>query len=233
MIKLSDYLDYLNSEIIQARKKADEYAVKVAKEYAKNDYLKYFKVPRYSMPNVKMDIPLKIADIDSETKFSFNSSKEELLKNINENIVKTNKAKNLKIPVVTESQINKPAFNALLTNLEKNSKEKEIKNTNEIKTEVKKINFSNYVKVLNVGKFRVQDGNEDEVMKQILAESVMKNYKISSSALNKIMVDPNTTSAEDKDKIFINLHVEMEEEGIRIVELQDKTGKTIEEIIFE
>ena len=67
MIKLSDYLDYLNNEIIQARKKADENAVMIAKEYAKHEYLKFFKVPRYSLPSVKMDIPIKITDIDADS----------------------------------------------------------------------------------------------------------------------------------------------------------------------
>ena len=71
MVKLSDYLDYLNTEIIQARKAADEYAVKIAKEYADHEYLKYFKVPRYTMQTIKMDIPLKITDIDADSKFNF------------------------------------------------------------------------------------------------------------------------------------------------------------------
>ncbi|MDQ0591720.1 hypothetical protein QFZ37_000089 [Chryseobacterium ginsenosidimutans] len=42
MIKLSDYLNYLNNEIIQARKKADENAIEIAKEYAQHEYLRFF-----------------------------------------------------------------------------------------------------------------------------------------------------------------------------------------------
>ena len=60
MIKLSDYMDYLNEEIVLARKKADQQAILVAKEYAKDPYLKYFRVPRFTMPSVKMSIPIKI-----------------------------------------------------------------------------------------------------------------------------------------------------------------------------
>ena len=70
-------------------------------------------------------------------------------------------------------------------------------------------------------------------MNRILSETIRNNYSLVSTKLNDIYIDPNTTGAEDKDKLFINLHIEMEEEGIRIQTFQDKDGKTIEEIIFE
>ncbi|MEF9479637.1 hypothetical protein OWR28_19590 [Chryseobacterium sp. 1B4] len=54
-----------------------------------------------------------------------------------------------------------------------------------------------------------------------------------NAKLNNIYIDPNTSAAEDKDKLFINLHVEMEEEGIRIVSYKDKDGNEIEQITFE
>ena len=66
-MKLSEYLDYLNREVIQARKRADEQAVEMAKVYAKDPYLKFFRVPRFSMPAVKFDIPIKIDDLEMET----------------------------------------------------------------------------------------------------------------------------------------------------------------------
>ena len=65
MIKLSDYLNYINNEIIQTRKKADENAILIAKEYANHEYLKYFKAPRYVSINIQMDIPLKFKNIDT------------------------------------------------------------------------------------------------------------------------------------------------------------------------
>ncbi|MEF9479639.1 hypothetical protein OWR28_19600 [Chryseobacterium sp. 1B4] len=93
MIKLSDYLDYLNNEIIQARKKADENAVLIAKEYARHEYLKYFKVPRYALPSVKMDIPIKITDIDSDSKYNFKLNQDQFVTEINERIRLVNKEK--------------------------------------------------------------------------------------------------------------------------------------------
>lgn len=53
-----------------------------------------------------------------------------------------------------------------------------------------------------------------------------------TTKLNDLFIDPKTSGAVDKDKLFINLHIEMEE-GIRLVTFTDKNGKTVEEIIFE
>ncbi|MFC3160580.1 hypothetical protein ACFOEQ_20805 [Chryseobacterium arachidis] len=68
---------------------------------------------------------------------------------------------------------------------------------------------------------------------QVIYRDVLNRYTLINSKLNNIYIDPNTNSAEDKDKLFINLHVEMEEEGIRIVSYTDKDGKTVEQITFE
>ncbi|MFC3160579.1 hypothetical protein ACFOEQ_20800 [Chryseobacterium arachidis] len=103
MIKLSDYLDYLNNEIIQARKKADENAVMIAKEYAQHEYLKYFKVPRYSLPSVKMDIPIKITDIDSDADRNFKLDETKFVQDVNERILLINKQKQFNIqPISTK-----------------------------------------------------------------------------------------------------------------------------------
>src|SRR5690606_17563539 len=41
------------------------------------------------------------------------------------------------------------------------------------------------------------------------------------------------TKESDKEKLFINLQVELVEEGLRIVNLKDENGKEFEEIVFE
>lgn len=65
-------------------------------------------------------------------------------------------------------------------------------------------------------------------------DEALKPFILSGTiSLNDIYIDPNTSGTEDKDKLFINLHIEMEEEGLRIKTFTDKNGQTIEEIIFE
>lgn len=232
MIKLSDYLDYLNNEIIQARKKADENAVLIAKEYARHEYLKYFKVPRYALPSVKMDIPIKITDIDSSSKYNFKLDQDQFVSEMNERIRLANKEKKLNIPEITKKQIQTEEIKSLFRKLENNDQKFGKLPANE----VLKLDLRNKIKFLNSGIFRPQDGTaEEEIdeMKEIFSKILLNKYTLVNAKLNNIYIDPNTSAAEDKDKLFINLHVEMEEEGIRIVSYKDKDGKEIEQITFE
>ncbi|MDO3426843.1 hypothetical protein QWT87_18355 [Chryseobacterium sp. APV1] len=232
MIKLSDYLDYLNNEIIQARKKADENAVMIAKEYAKHEYLKFFKVPRYSLPSVKMDIPIKITDIDADSKYNFKYSEDQLVEDVNKKIRLVNKEKNLNMTEISKKQLQTKEFTSLFKALETGDQ----KFGKKPSVELLKVDLRQNVKSLNSGIFRVQEGNgEAEVneMKEIFTSALLNRFSLVNSKINNIYIDPNTNSAEDKDKLFVNLHVEMEDEGIRIVSFKDKDGKEVEQIIFE
>lgn len=232
MIKLSDYLDYLNNEIIQARKKADENAVLIAKEYARHEYLKFFKVPRYALPSVKMDIPIKITDIDSAPKYNFKLDQNQFVTELNERIRLVNKEKRMNIPQITIKQIQTEEFKTLFSKLEKNDQKFGKLPANE----VLKLDLRNKIHLLNSGIFRPQDGTTEEEtdeLKDIFSKVLRNKYTLVNAKLNNIYIDPNTSAAEDKDKLFINLHVEMEEEGIRIVSYKDKDGNEIEQITFE
>lgn len=234
MIKLSDYLNYLNKEIIQARKLADENAVLVAKEYAKHQYLKFFKVPRYSIPSIKMDIPLKITDIDSLGKYDFKFNETELLDELNTKIELTNNEKKLKIPLVRKEQLQNTEFKSLFTKLET----KDQKFVKSFSSEIRKIDLMPQIKSLNLKIFRPTEAtteNESLELKKIFSDVLASKFTLVSSQLKNIFIDPNTSTSADlnKDKLFVNLHVEMEEEGIRIAQLKDKDGNMIEEITFE
>lgn len=232
MIKLSDYLDYLNNEIIQARKKADENAVLIAKEYARHEYLKYFKVPRYALPSVKMDIPIKITDIDSDSKYNFKLNQDQFVTELNERIRLVNKEKRMNISEISKRQLQTEEFKTLFSNLEKNDQKFGKLPANE----VLKLDLRKKVQLLNSGIFRPQDGTTEEEtdeLKEIFSKVLLNKYTLVNAKLNNIYIDPNTSAAEDKDKLFINLHVEMEEEGIRIVSYKDKDGNEIEQITFE
>lgn len=232
MIKLSDYLDYLNAEIIQARKAADENAVLVAKEYAKHEYLKYFKVPRYAMRTVKMDIPIKITDINADSKYNFKNEPQVFLKDVNDKIRAVNLTKNLNITPLTQKDLEKKDVVDLFKKLETKD-QRFVKN---VGTEIKKLNLAPTIKALNTNVFRPQDdGNDiDNVeFSKILSDSLSNRFNLVSSKINSIFIDPNTGNSDDKDKLVINLHVEMEEEAIRIVSFKDKDGNDIEEITFD
>lgn len=246
MIKLSDYLDYLNNEIIQARKKADENAVLIAKEYAQHEYLKYFKVPRYSLPSVKMDIPIKITDIDSDADRNFKLDETKFVQEVNQRILIVNKEKQFNIQPISTKNIQTEDFKAILNSVRaggsvpasKLSKTETTTQTPDIKTPPTRAIATTPTTPTNprVPVDRPIEGTSTEEESSALKEiynSILNKYSLINSKLNNIYIDPNTNSAEDKDKLFINLHVEMEEEGIRIVSYTDKDGKTVEQITFE
>jgi hypothetical protein len=233
MIKLSDYLDYLNNEIIQARKKADENAVKNAKEYAQHEYLKYFKVPRFSMPTIKMDIPLKITDIDAQTKYDFKLDRTQFLFEVNSRIDSLNQEKMLNVPKLTLTDVKQPEFNNLFRRIES----RDNRFTSDLSSEVLRTNVDktvtdflqrNFFQPQNISNTRIQSE-----INMIVSDVLMSHHVPVSTKLNDIYIDPDTTKAFDKDKLLINLHVEMIEEAIRIVRITDANGKEIEEITFE
>lgn len=57
MPKLNEYLGGIVSEIASARKMADLQTVQIAKEYAQDDLLKHFSIPRMKVGTVDLTIP--------------------------------------------------------------------------------------------------------------------------------------------------------------------------------
>ena len=61
MPKLNEYLGGIVSEIASARKMADLQTVQIAKEYAQDDLLKHFSIPRMKVGTVDLTIPFATA----------------------------------------------------------------------------------------------------------------------------------------------------------------------------
>lgn len=64
MPKLGDYIGHLLSEITIARMHADLEAVRVAELYADHPLLHSMPVPRFRMPNVEMDVPIVVQELE-------------------------------------------------------------------------------------------------------------------------------------------------------------------------
>lgn len=77
MITLSDYLGYIFIEITNARINADHYAAAQAKEYAKDDVMKHFSIPRFKIPEMDLNIPVLIAGAKFKSTIEFNMEEEE------------------------------------------------------------------------------------------------------------------------------------------------------------
>lgn len=64
MPKLGDYIGHLLSEITIARMHADIEAVRVAELYADHPLLRNMPVPRFRMPDVEIDVPVVVKDLE-------------------------------------------------------------------------------------------------------------------------------------------------------------------------
>lgn len=66
MVKLKDYLGSLISSVNQARVLADIESARIAQEYAKDDILKHFPVPRFRTEDIELDIPIAIDSFEEQ-----------------------------------------------------------------------------------------------------------------------------------------------------------------------
>lgn len=227
-------MDYLNEEIVLTRKKADEQAVRIAKEYASHPYLKYFRVPRYTMPSVKLEIPIKISELDAETKYNFKMDEGAFINEVNKKIAIVNKEKNLALKPIDREVLQKDTFKGVVKDLEK----VDYKYVRNIDDNLSKINLKDHVKgFVNKEVFSVSAGDsskiENEEMEYILNDAFKNRYTPVSAKLNDIYFDPDTSNEKDEGKLLLKLNVELVEEGIRIHNAVDEKGNKIEEIIFE
>lgn len=63
MANLGDFLGGLMSSISDARVNSDLQSLKIAEEYAKNDMLKHFTVPRMRIDKVELNVPVAIDSV--------------------------------------------------------------------------------------------------------------------------------------------------------------------------
>jgi len=236
MIKLSDYLDYLNNEVIQARKNADEQCVEIAKQYASHEYLKYFTVPRFVMPSVKLNIPIKISELDSRVTYNFTRDYDTFVFEVNEKILDVNQKKNLNISLLNKDKLlNNSKIIELFDTLEKH----DYKPVKKLEDNLAKIDINEAV-VTFIQNINFSDSADSEMYEfekfeytKILRDSFTNRFKPIRANLNNIFIDPDTSKESDKGKKLLTLDVELIEEGIKIRKLKDENGNEVEEIIFE
>lgn len=64
MINLGDYIGKIISEVAMARVQADIESIKIAELYASNPLLKHMPIPKMKLPNIEVNIPIIISEVD-------------------------------------------------------------------------------------------------------------------------------------------------------------------------
>jgi len=237
MIKLSDYLNYLSDEIIQARKSMDLKSIENAKFYAEHEYLKYFKAPRFTMPSIKLEIPIEISALDSQTKYNFKMNEDNFLYHINKNLSNLEKKYSVKLKKFTKKDLSQKEFQNTVKKLEKKD-QRYIDNLNaqidltDIKKTLPKLTIANT-------EMRTQEIDKNTIIKQEIEDALSNSFKTlytpSAIKLNNIYISPETKSLKDveNDKILVKLNVELVEENLKITKIKNADGSEIEEIILD
>lgn len=238
MIKLSDYLDYLSNEVIQARKNMDLHSIANAKMYSEHEYLKYFKAPRFTMPVIKLDIPIKISDLDSETKYNFKMDKEFFLYEVNKKLSVIEKKHDIILEHFTKKDMETKSFSDTVKLFEKKD-QRYIKDLNP------KINIDNIKKPiiqprLSTSVTEVTNKIVDNKLIKIeidnaISASFKKLFKPAATKLNDIYISPDILSSKGAvdDKILLKLNVELVEENLKITKIKNDDGSIVEEIVLD
>lgn len=239
MVKLSDYLSYLSNEIIQARKAMDLQAISNAKQYSEDEYLKYFKAPRFTMPSIKLELPIKISELDTETKFDFKMDEDLFLKKLNHKI--SNIGRKYKVPLkpFSKSDLSKRTFANVVRDLERRD-DKFVVNLDH---SLSKVNLNSLIKPIGptppIREFTTMDTMDKIKMNQDIHEAMIDTLKMQftpvETKLKNIFIAPDTHSLKESgdDKILVKLNVELVEENLQIIKMTDDNGKEYEEIIID
>ena len=224
MIKLSDYLDYLNQQIVQARKSADEMAIQTAKEYAGHPYLKYFKVPRFAVPSIKMDVPVRISDISKIKEYQID--KETLLTQTNAILAQQNQklVGETKIPLLKAEHLESKEMQQIFSQFTNNDRKLVVKGIKEMRPVVTDL-------VRNEA-LTNSDSRYTAVYAKVI-QDVIEIHGVLTEKIKDLFLDPNTSRVEDKDKILLNLQIERVDESVRILTVKDSKGNDVEQIIFD
>jgi len=240
MVKLSDYLSYLSNEIAQARKGMDLEAIKRAKEYSEHEYLKYFKAPRFTMPSIKLELPIKISELDSETKYDFKMDKDIFLENFNKRVSKIELEHDVKLNHLNRNDLEKKEFKNVLKELEK----KDYKFIGSLDDSLTKVNLKQPFRpiiapIKPLTEFSTMDERSNKEIErkvdEAFTETLKEHYSPVSTNLKNVFIQPDTNSLKKSgnDKILVKLSIELVEENLQIVKLTDANGKEYEEIIID
>ena len=243
MVKLSDYLSYLNNEIAQARRGMDLEAIQRAKEYAKHEYLKYFKAPRFTMPSIKLELPIKISEIDSKVTYRFEFNRDAFLEEVNHKITLIERDKKVKLKHLTAKDLEEKEFKNIITQLN----QRDYNFVGPINLPLDKIEIKEPVvtpifdHVITPhrpsGSFSPMELDVElkQEINEAIKEALKEQYKPKKAILNDIYIQPDTNSLKRSgdDKILVKLSVELVEENLQIVKLTDANGNEYEEIIID
>ena len=236
MISLTDYLGYLNSQIMDARRLADEAAVAMAKTYAADEYLKYFKVPRFTLPTVKLNVPIKIDAINQETQYDFEFTEGDFLGRFNRGVTKLSLKYQQKLAPLNAETVKEPNFQRYLDELDGRDGGF-VRDVDFVlqREETDKFFDKIFLRPVLGRPFDNDVEKVTEELRQLFHDSLKAQFRPLVTNIKNLAVTPqaNGLNANDSESLLLHLDLEMQEEGFQIRQVTDEDGNVVEQLIID
>jgi len=239
MADLSEFLGNLVSSISESRVNSDLQSVRIAKQYAKDDLLQHFAVPRMRIENVELTIPIAIDEFETK---NVNSSLEpinnatfssityqQILKSIAIDKLPIDISKEFKSKIsdyikLLEAQINVNHIENSLMNYSKSITEIVISKVVEIyRTQNKKINKEQLNLIKNDLEKNLQENLKNEIkIKSDTTTSNFSNVIVESSKLREI-----------KSENIIMIKMNISEQGMEWIKMENDKGELVSKLMPE
>lgn len=239
MADLSEFLGSLVSSISESRVNSDLQSVRIAQQYAKDNLLQHFAVPRMRIENVELTIPIAIDEFEpkkenntlepiNNTTFS-SSTYKQILQSISVDSLPSELSKEVKSKIsdyiqLLEAQINVNQIENSLIDYSKNIVEMISSKVVEIyRAHNKKISKEQLKLVLNDLTNKLQENLKNEIkIKTDTTSPYFSNVIVEYSKLREI-----------KPQCIIMIKMNISEQGMEWIKMENDQGEVVSKLMPE
>jgi hypothetical protein len=239
MARLSDFLGGLASGICDARVNSDIQSLKIAEEYAKNDLLKHFSVPRMRIDKVELNIPIAVDSLIEKTQRiyqpidnqSFSAKTyQQVLKSLAVTSLSSEVSKNLRTEIADQVHLleAKIRVNQTEDSLEEFTDSIALKTMEIADT----INMSNKRRKSTRAEMTKLQTNTVRELKAALKEEIVFKKEVSVLDAVHVIVEADRLR-EIRPENVIMIKMTISEQGMEWINMEDKDGKVVNKLMPE
>jgi hypothetical protein len=236
MAKLSDFLGGLVSGICDARVNSDNQSLRIAEEYAKNDLLKHFSVPRMRIDKVELNIPVAIDNLVEKTQRiyqpidnqSFSAKTyQQVLKSLGVTNLSSDVSKKLKTYIADHIHV-----------LEAKIRVNQIENSlEEFSTNIalKTMEFAESIyneKRLTKSEFTRLQSNLIKDLQTVLKDDIVLKHEVNRLDSVHVIVEADKLKDIHHDNVIM-IKMTISEQGMEWVNMEDMEGKIVNKLMPE
>ncbi|CAM1341525.1 hypothetical protein [Tenacibaculum amylolyticum] len=229
MIKLNEYIGSIKRDIAEARLISDLKTLEIAQQFAQNEYLKHFSIPRFKTENIELTIPIAIGEMSIETEVYERINLSEFMKKTRDKLISLVNRRFTSAEVEIIDSIIKPEASKLDKSI------KEDTPNNEVDTLLKTYSYD--VLELLLESFRISVKEDEEVLAGELIAYLrddIKPVKPTQPSIPKPKVIVESSQLKDVNPEHI-IHVKMilNEEPMEWSFSEDEDGKVVSKLLPE